>query len=66
MNQPNRYAPKERWTRYEAVVWDKAEHWTFDVVVFAMNDTEALRKLVYEYPRRGYSVRSITPRGNVL
>lgn len=46
---------------YEAVIWEKAEHWTFDTTIKASSEQEAWRLLAKDYPKRSYSVRSVHP-----
>lgn len=44
--------------RYEVRLWEKAEHWYFDVVVEAENETEARAKIRRDYPAKEYQVAS--------
>ena len=46
---------------YEAVIWEKAEHWTFDTTIKASSEQEAWKLLAKDYPKRSYSVRSLQP-----
>ena len=47
---------------FEARIWEKAEHWYFDVVVTATDETAARKQLAKDYPRRDYSIREIRAR----
>lgn len=42
---------------FEATIYEKAEHWTFDVTVKAENDADAWKQLAKDYPKRSYSIR---------
>lgn len=44
---------------FEARIWEKAEHWYFDVVVIAIDETAAREQLLKDYPRRNYSIREV-------
>lgn len=44
---------------FEAVIWDKTEHWTFTVQVTASSEAEAYKILLRDFPRKHYSIRSI-------
>jgi len=44
---------------FEARIWEKAEHWTFDTQIEAKDESDARAKLAREYPRRSYSIREI-------
>lgn len=42
-----------------AVIWEKAEHWTFDISIRAENEKEAIAQLLRDYPRKSYTIRDI-------
>lgn len=42
---------------FEATIYEKAEHWTFDVRLTAESDADAWKQLALEYPKRSYSIR---------
>lgn len=44
---------------FEARIWEKAEHWTFDTTVQADSDKQARELLQKEYPKRFYSIRGV-------
>jgi len=44
---------------FEATIWEKAEHWTFEITVQAKDETEARKRIKAEYPASKYSVRRI-------
>jgi hypothetical protein len=44
---------------FEARIWEKAEHWTFDVTLEATDEVAARAQLKKDYPARSYSVRSV-------
>jgi hypothetical protein len=44
---------------FEARIWEKAEHWTFDVSLIAADETAARAQLKRDYPARSYSVRDL-------
>jgi hypothetical protein len=45
--------------RFEVTLFEKAEHWTFETVIEAKNEEEALVKIRKEYPPKRYSVRRV-------
>ena len=45
--------------KFEARIWEKAEHWYFYATVEAKDETEARKLLVKEYPRREYSISEV-------
>jgi hypothetical protein len=44
---------------FEATIWEKAEHWTFEVTIRAENEKEAMAQLLRDFPRRDYTIRGI-------
>ena len=44
---------------YEAMIYEKAEHWTFDVTVKAESDADAWKLLAKDYPKRSYAIRDV-------
>lgn len=44
---------------FEAVIWEKAEHWTFDVTIQAADEQAARAQLKRDYPARSYSIRRL-------
>lgn len=44
---------------FEAVIWEKAEHWTFISTVKAIDEADAYKRLAKEFPKRSYTVRSV-------
>jgi hypothetical protein len=44
---------------FEARIWEKAEHWTFDVTIRAGSEKEAREQLLRDFPRRSYTIQSI-------
>jgi hypothetical protein len=44
---------------FEARIWEKAEHWYFDVKIDAANETAARVQLLKDYPRRSYVIREV-------
>lgn len=45
--------------KFEAVIWEKAEHWTFEHTFRATDEKAARAELLKDYPRRSYSIRSL-------
>ena len=46
--------------KYFAVrVWEKAEHWHFDVTIEAADEKDAWKVARRDYPRRDYSIREL-------
>jgi hypothetical protein len=43
---------------FEARIWEKAEHWTFDVTIQATDEASARLQLKKDYPARSYSIKS--------
>lgn len=44
---------------FEARIWERAEHWYFDVTIAAQNETLAWSMLRKDYPKRDYAIRSV-------
>ena len=44
---------------FEARIWEKAEHWTFDITIRAENEKEARAQLLRDFPRRDYTIQNI-------
>lgn len=44
---------------FEAVIYEKAEHWTFDVALKAETDADAWKQLAKDYPKRSYAIREV-------
>jgi hypothetical protein len=44
---------------FEARIWEKAEHWTFDITIRAEDEKEARTQLLRAFPRRSYTIQSI-------
>lgn len=44
---------------FTATMWEKAEHWTFEVVITAKDELSARKQLAREYPRKDYSIREL-------
>lgn len=47
------------WNRYLAKMYDKIEDRNFDVFVYGVTIVTARSKLVVEYPRKRYVIRSL-------
>jgi hypothetical protein len=45
--------------KFEVTIWEKAEHWTFEVTIEAKDEADARKRAAKEYPPRSYSIRSI-------
>jgi len=43
--------------KFEVTIWEKAEHWTFDINVEAKNEDDMIKKVVKDYPRKSYTIR---------
>lgn len=46
-------------TKFEARVYEKAEHWTFDTTVDAKDEAEARKLLTKDYPKSAYTIQEI-------
>jgi hypothetical protein len=44
---------------FVACIWEKAEHWTFDISIRAESQKEAIEQLLRDFPRRSYTIRDI-------
>jgi hypothetical protein len=44
---------------FEARIWEKAEHWSFDVKIEAINEDAAWQQVRKDYPHRSYSIRDL-------
>lgn len=44
---------------FEARIWEKAEHWTFDVTIQATDEAAARAQLKKDYPARSFSIKSV-------
>lgn len=44
---------------FEARIWEKAEHWTFDTTIDAKDEVEARNLLKKDYPAKDYSIRDL-------
>lgn len=44
---------------FEVRVWEKAEHWTFDTQVQALDERAAWAQARKEWPKRDYSIREV-------
>jgi hypothetical protein len=45
--------------KFEVTIWEKAEHWTFQVKVEAQDEAAARKQIARDYSRKSYTVRSI-------
>lgn len=45
--------------RYEARIWEKAEHWYFYVTIEAASVALARTALIKDYPKRSYTIQYI-------
>lgn len=45
--------------KFEARIYEKAEHWTFDTTVDAKDEADARRLLSKEYPKSEYTIQDI-------
>ncbi len=45
--------------KFEARVYEKAEHWHFDTTIEAKDETDAYRILKKEYPQKEYTIQSV-------
>jgi len=45
--------------RYDVRIWEKAEHWYFDVTIAAPNLVAARQELMRDYPPRSYTITDI-------
>lgn len=45
--------------KFGAVIWEKAEHWTFETTVQAADERDAYAKLMKEFPSKRYTVRQV-------
>lgn len=45
--------------RFEARIWEKAEHWSFDTTVDAKDEADARKKLLRDYPRSEYTIQEV-------
>lgn len=45
--------------KFEARIYEKAEHWTFDTTVQAKDENDAYKVLRKEYPKSEYSIQSV-------
>jgi hypothetical protein len=44
---------------YDVRIWEKAEHWHFDITVKATDIVSARNALLKDYPRRDYAITDI-------
>lgn len=44
---------------FEATIYEKAEHWVFEVTLKASSDEDAWKQLAKDYPKRSYSIRRV-------
>ncbi len=45
--------------KFEARIYEKAEHWSFDTTVDAKSEEEARKILLRDYPKSSYTIQSI-------
>lgn len=45
--------------RYEAHIWEKAEHWAFEEYIDADSEEAAWKELTKMFPSRRYSIRHV-------
>lgn len=46
---------------WEARIYEKAEHWSFDVNIKAKDEAEAYKLLGKDYPKKEYTIQSVRP-----
>ncbi len=44
---------------FAAVMWEKAEHWEFDLIIKAPTIEAARAQLAKDYPARSYRIKSL-------
>jgi hypothetical protein len=44
---------------FEARIWEKAEHWYFDITIEAKDEQSARAAMKKDYPARSYSIKSL-------
>lgn len=45
--------------KFEARIYEKAEHWNFDTTVEAKDEADARKKLLRDYPRSEYTIQDV-------
>ena len=45
--------------KFEARIWERAEHWYFYATVEATDETDARKQFKKDYPARDYSISEI-------
>jgi hypothetical protein len=45
--------------KHDLIIWEKAEHWTFDTTIKATSEQEARNLLAKDYPKRSYPISRV-------